>query len=182
MSERPAVRTDALSVGSLAERTGLAVSAIRFYEERGLIFATRDAGGRRRFERSTIRRVSFVRIAQGLGFSLAEIREQLDSLPGGRTPTLRDWKRLSRRFRKVIDERIARLEALRAGLDGCIGCGCLSLAKCRLYNPDDRAGTLGSGPRYLLGDSAGDVAEDRRAGARAPVTASDSDVPARRRR
>ena len=160
MTARPAARTDLLSVGALARRTGLAVSAIRFYEEKGLIRATRNAGGQRRFERATLRRVSFVRVAQGLGFSLAEIREQLDGLPGGRTPTLADWRRLSRRFAEHIDERIERLEGLRDGLEACIGCGCLSLDKCRLYNPGDGAATLGSGPRFLLGDSARDLIED----------------------
>mgnify|MGYP000521454361 CR=1 FL=1 len=146
-----------LSIGQLAERTGVAISAIRFYEERGLIGSVRNAGGQRRFERATIRRVSFVRIAQGLGFSLSEIRSQLDGLPGRRTPTARDWEKLSARFAEDIDRRIAGLQELRGRLSSCIGCGCLSLDRCRLYNPEDRAAMLGSGPRYLLGDSAADI-------------------------
>lgn len=160
MAEYRAKSSDALSIGRLAERTGLAVSAIRFYEQKGLIASTRNVGDQRRFERATIRRLSFVRIAQKLGFTLAEIRAQLDGLPGGRTPTARDWERLSRRFGADIDERIAGLERLRDRLTQCIGCGCLSLAHCKLYNPDDRAATLGDGPRYLLGNSAGDLDRD----------------------
>lgn len=148
---------DALPIGKLAARTGISVSAIRFYETRGLIGSTRDASGRRRFERSVIRRLSFIRIAQSLGFSLAEIHEQLDGLPDRRTPTVRDWSTLSRRFGQDIDRRIAELEKLKANLASCIGCGCLSLAKCRLYNPDDAARALGDGPRYLLGDSVDDL-------------------------
>ena len=146
-----------LSIGQLAERTGAAVSAIRFYEERGLIESVRSPGGQRRFERATVRRVSFVRIAQGLGFSLADIRAQLDGLPDRRTPTVRDWEKLSGRFAADIDRRIAGLEQLRDRLTRCIGCGCLSLSHCRLYNPEDRASSLGEGPRYLLGDSAADI-------------------------
>lgn len=142
-----------LSIGRLAERTGLAVTAIRFYEEKGLIRSTRNAGGQRRFERSIIRRLSFIRIAQNLGFSLSEIQEQLASLPEGRTPTEKDWARLSRGFALVIDSRIEGLQLLRNKLDKCIGCGCLSLKRCSLYNEDDRASSLGAGPRYLMGDS-----------------------------
>jgi len=142
-----------LPIGRLAERTGLAVTAIRFYEEKGLIRSTRNAGGQRRFERSIIRRLSFIRIAQNLGFTLSEIEEQLASLPEGRTPTEKDWARLSRGFAKVIDARIEGLQQLRNKLDKCIGCGCLSLKRCNLYNEDDRASSLGAGPRYLMGDS-----------------------------
>lgn len=160
MPYRPATKHDALSIGRLADRTGLTVSAIRFYEEQGLIVSARNAGGQRRFARATIRRLSFVRIAQALGFPLAEIRTQLDGLPGGRTPTRKDWERLSRRFAADIDARIAGLENLKGRLAECIGCGCLSLERCRLYNPDDRAATLGDGPRYLLGDSAADIGVD----------------------
>ena len=144
-----------LTIGRVAERTGLAVSAIRFYEEIGLVAAERDGAGRRRFAPSDIRRLSFVLIAQQLGFSLQQIRDQLDSLPKKRTPTTADWARISRSFRTDIDTRIHALEMLREQLTGCIGCGCLSLKKCRLYNPDDRAGRLGAGPRYLLGDDPG---------------------------
>ena len=144
-----------LSIGRVAERTGLAVSAIRFYEEKGLVVAGRDAAGRRRFAPSDIRRLSFVLIAQQLGFSLEQIRDQLDALPKKRTPSAKDWERISRNFRADIDARIAMLQALRARLTDCIGCGCLSLKKCRLYNREDRAGRLGAGPRYLLGDRPG---------------------------
>jgi MerR family redox-sensitive transcriptional activator SoxR len=141
-----------LSIGDLSERTGLAVSAIRYYEEQGLVRPWRNAGGQRRFERSDLRRLSFVMIAQQCGFSLPEIRAQLDRLPGGRTPTKADWAAISRSFRAVLGKRIATLEALRDRLDGCIGCGCLSLRSCALYNPEDRAARRGRGPRYLLGD------------------------------
>ena len=144
-----------LSIGRVAERTGLAVSAIRFYEEKGLVVAGRDAAGRRCFAPSDIRRLSFVLIAQQLGFSLEEIRQQLDSLPKQRTPSTQDWARISRAFRADIDTRISALETLRERLTDCIGCGCLSLKRCKLYNPDDRAARLGAGPRYLLGDSPG---------------------------
>lgn len=142
-----------LPIGRLAQRTGLAVTAVRFYEDKGLITSLRNASGHRQFERSTIRRLSFIRVAQNLGFSLAEIHEQLMSLPEGRTPTEKDWSRLSRGFAKVIDARIEGLQQLRQKLDQCIGCGCLSLKRCALYNKDDEASLLGSGPRYLLGDS-----------------------------
>ncbi|MDA7430729.1 redox-sensitive transcriptional activator SoxR [Primorskyibacter aestuariivivens] len=141
-----------LSIGFVAERTGLSVSAIRFYEDQGLVHPHRNAGGQRAFERSDIRRLSFVLIAQTLGFSIAEIREALASLPENRTPTTADWTRISNRFGAVLDEKIAQMQALRDKLDGCIGCGCLSLDKCRLYNPEDRAATLGKGPRYVMGD------------------------------
>lgn len=144
-----------LSIGALADRTGLAVSAIRYYEEQGLIHPWRNAGGQRRFHRADIRRLSFVMIAQKFGLTLPQIREQLDQLPNGRTPTAKDWARMSISFRNHLDQQIAALQVLRDKLDGCIGCGCLSLAQCRLYNPDDHARTKGTGPRYLLGDSPG---------------------------
>lgn len=142
-----------LTIGFVAERTGLAVSAVRFYEEQGLIRPGRTASGQRSFERSDIRRLSFVRIAQGLGFSIAEIRAALASLPENRTPTKSDWERISNGFGRVLDARIAQMTALREKLDGCIGCGCLSLDRCKLYNPEDRAARLGQGPRFLLGDT-----------------------------
>ncbi len=142
-----------LSIGAVADRTGVAVSAVRFYEDAGLVTAERAASGHRRFHRSTIRRVSFIRICQRLGYSLDEIREQLARLPEKRTPTESDWQALAAGFRTDIDRRIAELGQLRDKLDGCIGCGCLSLQKCALYNPDDVAQGLGNGPRYLLGDS-----------------------------
>jgi len=141
-----------LSIGALAGRTGLTVSAIRFYEAQGLVRADRNAGGQRRFARADIRRLSFVMIAQQFGVSLAEIRALLDDLPGQRTPTPADWARISHRFRDHLNQRIATLEQLRDNLDGCIGCGCLSLPKCALYNPEDRASARGAGPRYLMGD------------------------------
>lgn len=145
-------RSGGLSIGAVAERTGLSVSAIRHYEAEGLVRPLRNAGGQRRFDRSDIRRLSFVMIAQQLGFTLAEIREQLDRLPEGRAPSKADWERIARGFRVTLDARIATLTRLRDRLDGCIGCGCLSLAACRLHNPGDRARARGPGPRYLIGD------------------------------
>ncbi len=142
-----------LSIGYLAERTGLSVSAIRYYETEGLIHPERNAGGQRRFQRADIRRLSFVMIAQQFGFSIAQIRAELDTLPQGRAPTKADWARISRAFRAELDSRIETLTKLRDNLDGCIGCGCLSLDSCALYNPADRARQKGAGPRYLLGDS-----------------------------
>ena len=143
---------DRLSIGELAGRTGLAVSAIRYYETEGLVSAERNAGGHRRFLRSDIRRLSFILIAQQFGFSIDQMRAQLQTLPDKRTPTRSDWTRISRRFKRALDAKIATLERLRDHLDGCIGCGCLSLRRCRLYNPDDRARRNGTGPRFLLGD------------------------------
>ncbi|MBO6757647.1 MAG: redox-sensitive transcriptional activator SoxR [Roseibium sp.] len=144
--------TDLLSIGDLAARTGLSVSAIRFYETKGLVAPVRNAGGQRRFLRADIRRLSFAMIAQEFGFTIAEIAAQLDSLPDGRAPTKADWTKISRRFQAHLDEKIERLTALRDKLDGCIGCGCLSLKSCRLYNSGDSAARHGRGPRYLLGD------------------------------
>lgn len=144
---------EGLSIGALAARTGLAVSAIRYYEAQGLIKPWRNPGGQRRFERADLRRLSFVMIAQQFGFTLPQIKDQLDRLPGGRTPTREDWAGISAGFRDVLDERITTLTKLRDNLDGCIGCGCLSLEACALYNPVDRAAELGQGPRYLMGDS-----------------------------
>ena len=143
-----------LSIGDLARRTGLSVSAIRFYEQRGLVTAIRTAGNQRRFARSDIRRLSFALIAQQLGLSLGRIEAELATLPAGRTPTREDWRGVSQRIRGVLDEKIALLTQTRDKLDGCIGCGCLSLDHCALYNPDDRAGRAGPGPRYLLGNKA----------------------------
>lgn len=143
-------KTALLSIGDLAARTGLSVSAIRFYEEKGLVHPLRSGGGQRRFLRSDIRRLSFVLIAQQLGLSIGEIAAQLTNLPEGRAPTQRDWTRISAAIRGTIDTRIAELERTRDRLDGCIGCGCLSLKKCQLYNPEDRASLRGPGPRFLL--------------------------------
>ncbi len=142
-----------LTIGAVAERTGMAVSAIRFYEEQGLVEAIRAKSGHRRFRRSTIRRLSFIRVCQTLGYTLGEIRDQLDHLPEGRTPTEADWSAMAEGFRGEIDERIQGLEALRDRLEGCIGCGCLSLELCAILNTEDVAVNLGSGPRWLLGDT-----------------------------
>ena len=142
-----------LTIGEIARRTGLAVSAIRFYEEKGLVHPVRDGSGRRRFSRADIRRLSFVLISQQLGFSLERIGALLATLPAHRSPTKADWTRISRSFAKDIDKRIARLTSLREKLDGCMGCGCLSLRACTLYNPQDSASAKGHGPRYLIGDS-----------------------------
>ncbi len=143
---------DLLSIGDLAKRTGLSVSAIRFYEDKGLLASTRNTGGQRRFMRSDIRRLSFVLIAQQLGFTIEQIRQQLRALPLERTPSKGDWAKMSKGFRQDLNERIALLTKLRDNLDSCIGCGCLSLRKCALYNPADRASLKGQGPRYLMGD------------------------------
>ncbi len=144
--------TDALTIGQLSTRTGIAVSAIRYYETQGLIHPDRNAGGQRQFRRADIRRLSFVRIAQQFGFSIEQICEQLSTLPNARTPNKADWGRIAVKFRKELDTRIETLTKLRDDLDGCIGCGCLSLRKCKLYNPNDMARHKGSGPRYLMGD------------------------------
>jgi len=136
-------------IGKVAARTGVAVSALRFYEEAGLISAGRNSGGRRVFAKADIRRVSFIVIAQKLGFTLKQIKNQLDSLPNKRTPTMNDWEKISQNFSVDIDKRIDALTQLREKLTGCIGCGCLSLQNCALYNEDDIAFQDGSGPRYL---------------------------------
>lgn len=143
---------DVITIGDLAARTGLSVSAIRFYEARGLIEPFRSTGGQRRFLRSDIRRLSFIRIAQQLGLSIEGIATELAKLPHGRTPNAADWSRISRAMRGLLDERIKALTRTRDLLDGCIGCGCLSLKKCQLYNPQDRAAARGTGPRYIIGD------------------------------
>jgi MerR family transcriptional regulator, redox-sensitive transcriptional activator SoxR len=137
---------DPLTVTDVVRRSGFAASALRFYEDQGLIEATRSAGGRRRYERSVLRRLAFIRAASNIGLSLAEIREELDRLPRGRTPTKSDWHRISRHWRTRLDEQIAALERLRDGFDSCIGCGCLSLKHCGLANTQDRAAASGMGP------------------------------------
>ncbi|MGH2685113.1 MAG: redox-sensitive transcriptional activator SoxR [Actinomycetota bacterium] len=141
-----------LTIGELASRTGVATSALRYYEREGLVSSERTAGGQRRYRREVLRRVSFVRIAQRVGLSLEEIRTALASLPQERTPTRADWERLSRAWRPRLDEQIAVLQRLRDELSSCIGCGCLSLRSCGLYNAGDAAAQLGPGPRYLLDD------------------------------
>ncbi|MCB1384960.1 MAG: redox-sensitive transcriptional activator SoxR [Nitratireductor sp.] len=135
-----------LSIGEIAARTGLAVSAVRYYENQGLIQALRSAGRQRRFARSEIRKLSFIIAVQGLGFTLDEIREMLAGLPDQRPPTKRDWARIGKAIGERLDERIAVMRRLRERLDGCIGCGCLSLDKCKLYNPGDAAAKAGTGP------------------------------------
>jgi MerR family redox-sensitive transcriptional activator SoxR len=146
------VTDDTLSIGQVAERTGVAPSALRYYERERLIRSSRTAGDQRRYPREVLRRVAFVRIAQRVGLTLEEIRSALASLPEERTPTKADWARLSNSWRPQLDAQIAVLERLRDDLTSCIGCGCLSLKACALYNPEDAAATYGAGPRYLLGD------------------------------
>jgi MerR family redox-sensitive transcriptional activator SoxR len=141
-----------LTISEVAKRSGVAASALRFYEDRGLVVSQRAGSGHRRYDRSVLRRIAFIVFAQRVGLTLEEIGEELAKLPPGRVPTRRDWSRLSRGWSERIDQRIAELERLRAGLTECIGCGCLSLDRCKLSNPDDRAARLGPGPRYWIGD------------------------------
>src|SRR5713226_8614700 len=148
---------DLLPIGEVAARSGVAPSALRFYESRGLIKAERTPGRHRLYRRHELRRVAFIRIAQRLGLTLDEVAEALAPLPADRAPTKSQWAGLSRTWRHRLDDRIARLESLRNDLTGCIGCGCLSLRRCTLYNPDDVASTRGPSARYLLGDDPDDV-------------------------
>ncbi|MGH8981746.1 MAG: redox-sensitive transcriptional activator SoxR [Acidimicrobiales bacterium] len=141
-----------LTIGEVSSRTGVSPSALRFYEAEGLLAATRTPGAQRRYPRSVLRRIAFVRVAQRVGLSLEEVRQALGTLPASRTPTKQDWARLSASWRPRLDEQIAVLERLRDDLTSCIGCGCLSLRACSLYNAGDRAAALGTGPRYLLAD------------------------------
>jgi MerR family redox-sensitive transcriptional activator SoxR len=141
-----------LTIGEVARRSGVAASALRFYEERGLITSERAGSGHRRYPRPVLRRIAFIVFAQRIGLTLDEIGAELAGLPPERVPDRRDWSRLSRRWAARIEQRIAELERLRLGLSECIGCGCLSLERCRLANPDDRAGRFGPGPRYWIGD------------------------------
>ncbi|MFI7574308.1 redox-sensitive transcriptional activator SoxR [Micromonospora sp. NPDC049497] len=141
---------EALTIGQLAQRSGVAPSALRYYERLGLIRAERTGGNQRRYARIELRRVAFIRISQQVGVSLEEIRAALESLPASRTPTAEDWARLSRAWRDRLDERIRLLGKLRDDLDGCIGCGCLSLQRCALYNPGDSLAGEGSGARLVL--------------------------------
>ncbi len=147
---RSAGRADVpeLTVGEVADRSGLAVSALHFYESKGLIASVRSAGNQRRYPRSILRRVAVIKIAQRMGLPLATIADALQALPEGRTPTVADWRRLSAAWRAELDERIATLTRLRDQLDGCIGCGCLSLRACPLRNPDDALGASGAGPHF----------------------------------
>lgn len=138
-----------LPIGEISARSGVAASALRFYEEQGLISSERTTGNQRKFQRNTLRRIAFVQAAQRVGLSLSEIKAALDSLPDDRTPTKADWSRLSRSWRSRLEERIAELERLRDDLDSCIGCGCLSLQRCTLYNRNDRLAQHGSGAMLL---------------------------------
>jgi len=141
-----------LTIGEVARRSGVASSALRFYEQRGLIGSERAGSGHRRYPRAVLRRVAFIVFAQRVGLTLDEIGAELAKLPPHRVPTRRDWSQLAAAWRSRIDERIAELERLKLGLTECIGCGCLSLDRCRLANPGDRAAALGTGPRYWIGD------------------------------
>jgi MerR family redox-sensitive transcriptional activator SoxR len=141
-----------ISIGEFARRSGVAASALRFYEDQGLLSSQRSDSGRRQFARGDLRRVAFIRAAQAVGLTLDQIRNALASLPDGRTPTQKDWVRLSSAWRPLLDQRIADLTRLRDQLASCIGCGCLSLSRCALYNPGDVAARRGAGARYLLGD------------------------------
>jgi MerR family redox-sensitive transcriptional activator SoxR len=141
-----------LTIGEVARRSGVAASALRFYEERGLIASERAGSGHRRYPRAVLRRIAFIVFAQRIGLTLEEIGAELAKLPPDRAPNRRDWSRLSSGWTARIDERIAELERLRAGLTECIGCGCLSLERCQFSNPQDRAAKLGPGPRYWIGD------------------------------
>ncbi len=143
-------------IGEMARRSGVAASALRFYEDAGLLQSGRSEAGRRQYPRSALRRVAFIRAAQAVGLSLDDIRAALATLPDGRTPTQADWQHLSRGWQPLLDERIAALTRLRDQLSSCIGCGCLSLKKCALYNAGDKAALKGAGARYLLGDKPGD--------------------------
>ena len=147
--------SELLTIGEVSRRSGVAASALRFYEERGLIASERAGPGHRRYPRPVLRRIAFIVFAQRIGLSLAEIGAELSKLPPDRAPTRRDWSRLSSGWTSRIDERIAELERLKVGLTECIGCGCLSLDRCKLSNPGDRAAGLGPGPRWWVGDKPG---------------------------
>lgn len=148
-----------LSIGELARRAGVAASTLRFYEAEGLIRGGRSSGNQRRYPKDTLRRVAFIRVAQSVGLGLAEVAQALATLPEGRTPTAADWQRLSSAWQPLLQARIDALCALRDQLNSCIGCGCLSLKACRLYNPGDGAVRWGAGPRYLLGNRASDLGQ-----------------------
>ncbi len=149
-----------LTIGEVAERSGVSATTLRFYEKEHLITSRRSAGNQRRFARDVLRRIAFIRVAQRIGLSLQEIRDALATLPDRRTPTKSDWQRLSRSWRPRLDDEIARLTRLRDELSECIGCGCLTFRACALYNPADAAAVLGAGPRYLLGDRPSDASID----------------------
>ena len=142
-----------LTIGQMASRSGVQTSALRYYESRGLISSDRTVGGQRRYVRETLRRIAVIRAAQIVGLTLEEIRRALNELPQARTPNRQDWERLSQMWRGSLDDRVAELEALRDRLSGCIGCGCLSLENCSLFNPGDQAADAGAGAQYLLEDT-----------------------------
>ncbi len=142
---------DLMTIADVARRSGVAASALRFYEQRGLIVSERTGAGHRRFPRAVLRRIAFIVFAQKVGLSLEEVADELARLPANRVPERADWAKLSARWTRRVEERIAELERLKAGLTQCIGCGCLSLNQCRLANPEDRAGRAGPGARYLIG-------------------------------
>jgi MerR family transcriptional regulator, redox-sensitive transcriptional activator SoxR len=148
---------DLIAIGELAARSGVAPSALRYYESLDLIRSERSPGGHRLYHRSVLRRVAFIRIAQRIGLTLEEIADALAILPADRAPTKREWARVSRVWRRRLEDQIATIERLRDDLTGCIGCGCLSLQRCKLYNPEDVAASRGTGPRYLLGDDPEEV-------------------------
>ena len=156
MAQSSALKPNQLPIGEVAQRTGLSVSAIRYYEDRGLIVAGRNRGGQRRFARSDIRRLSFIMIAQNMGFSLERIADALSSLPMHRAPTKAEWAHMAEDFQGDLEDRIAMLIRFRDRLDSCIGCGCLSLEDCELYNQQDKAGRGGSGPRYVIAEKVDD--------------------------
>jgi len=143
---------DMLTIGEVAQRAGVATSALRFYEDRGFIQSKRTAGNQRRYPRSVIRVVSVIKAGQAIGLELADIRRALDELPDGRVPTKKDWSRMSRAWRDELDRRIERMQSLRSELADCIGCGCLSLRSCAIFNPGDTIAETGEGPRYLEGE------------------------------
>lgn len=149
--------SEMIGIGELAKRAGVAASALRYYEEQGLIDSVRSAGNQRQYPRATLRRIGFIRVAQTAGLSLQEIKASLATLPDKRAPSKQDWQRLASRWQPMIQQRIDALTALRDQLTGCIGCGCLSLKSCALYNPQDAAGKRGVGARYLMGDRASEV-------------------------
>ncbi|HFT7391509.1 TPA: redox-sensitive transcriptional activator SoxR [Aeromonas hydrophila] len=142
-----------LAIGQIAKRSGVKASALRFYEQKGLIGSVRSEGGQRLYPQDVLRRIAFIRVAQGIGLSLGEIGEALAGLPEGRTPDRRDWDGIAGQWQSLLDRRITALQQLKEKLGACIGCGCLSLEHCALYNPDDQAAGQGEGPRYLLGDT-----------------------------
>lgn len=141
-----------LAIGQIAKRAGVNASALRFYEQKGLIQSLRSEGGRRLYSQDVLRRIAFIRVAQGMGLSLEEIAGALSGLPDGRTPDHHDWERIACQWQTLLDSRIAALQLIKHKLTACIGCGCLSLEHCALYNPEDSAAGQGCGPRYLLGD------------------------------